>query len=248
MQRANSIGPLILKDSEVFMMLPQILLHTARPIRSWLLLLATACAAFSVLSGCGGSTGDDPPAPAPAPVPVPPLGPPVVLLNDIAIGTKYWPDSTNGSGNTDNGGLGQPVAGISCGKMVENYHVHSHLSIMLNGQPLQVPAQIGIVSRTALSNGCYYNLHTHDASGKIHAEDAAPRRFTLGQVFAIWGQPLSYSNIAGIRGLPVAVYLVDRGVTSVYTGDLAEIEIADHRGITIQIGAPVEKLPNYVWD
>ena len=61
----------------------------------------------------------------------------------------------------------------------------------------------------AIYGDCDYPLHTHDTSGKIHVEADAPSTFTLGQLFAIWGQPLSYSNIAGIIGSPVVVYIND---------------------------------------
>jgi hypothetical protein len=45
---------------------------------------------------------------------------------------------------------------------------------------------------------CFYTIHTHDKSGKIHVEAAAPGTFTLGQLFAIWGQSLTNTNIAGL--------------------------------------------------
>jgi hypothetical protein len=133
--------------------------------------------------------------------------------------------------------------------MAENYHVHVHVSIMLNGTALAVPSNIGIVSTSATTQ-CFYSLHTHDASGKIHVEAPEPRTFTLGQLFAIWGEPLSRDNVGGIPGLPVRVFIVEEGATTAteYTdADLGLIEIMSHRDITIQLGTPITSIPTFTW-
>jgi aspartate 1-decarboxylase len=152
----------------------------------------------------------------------------------------YWP-----AGNTTDGGQGQTVAGYNCGAMVETYHVHSHLAIFLNGAALAVPSNIGIVNQAA--GDCFYAIHTHDGSGKIHVEGPAPGTYTLGHFFAIWGQPLQRNNIGGHSGMPVVVYLVDDGVVSEYDGDLAAIELTSRRQITIQIGTPIAEVPSFTW-
>jgi hypothetical protein len=130
--------------------------------------------------------------------------------------------------------------------MIETYHVHSHLSIFLNGEALAIPREIGILEPTP-TTGCFYSLHTHDLSGRIHVEAAAPATFTLGQLFSIWGQPLSSTDIAGLSGMPVVVYVTDNGVVTQNTGDWSTIELTSHREITIQIGTPITEIPNYTW-
>jgi hypothetical protein len=152
------------------------------------------------------------------------------------------------AGDTSDGGQGQDVMGLSCANMVENYHVHMHLSIILNGDALAVPSHIGIVEKSATSE-CFYNLHTHEESGKIHIEAPAPGVFTLGQLFAVWGQPLSRDNIAGMPGLPVRVYVVENGATAAteYTGDLAALELQSHRDVTLQVGTPITSIPTFTW-
>lgn len=78
-------------------------------------------------------------------------------------------------------------------------------------------------------------------------EAPAAGLFTLGQVFALWGQPLSYNDIGGISGIPVVVYITDNGVVTQYTGDLGAIELLSHREITIQLGTPIAEIPVYTW-
>jgi hypothetical protein len=195
-------------------------------------------AALAVLTACGGGGGGAAPAPAtPAPaVTVMPVlaGPAVALGSGATIGTVTWPD-----GNAAAGGHGATVGGVNC-LVTEEYHIHAHLSILKDGQALAVPARIGL-------DGCAYELHTHDASGVIHVETSAYRPFTLGQFFAVWGQPLTTSNVAGITGLPVKVYTSDGSSVSEYTGDPASLVMSNHQAITIVLGAVPKQLPTYTW-
>jgi len=211
-----------------------------------------------LLAGCGGgdSSSDPPtiapapppdplPAPPPPPAPIatlPPVGAAVSLSDNHAVGTAHW-----GDGDTGDGAQGQPVGALEClASMPETYHVHTHVSIFLNGEALAIPREIGIV-QTGANAECFYSIHTHDLSGKIHIEAAAAGVFTLGQLFSIWGQPLDTTNVAGLVGMPVVVYLTDDGTVTEATGDWHNIELKSHREITIQVGTPVTAIPNYTW-
>lgn len=215
---------------------------------------ATLATALLVgMTGCGGGGGGSSqanppppsaPAPPPAPVPdpVPPLSSVIVDLDDNhAIGVERWP-----SGNTAQGGQGAEVQGIPCLlNMPEAYHVHSHVTIYLDGEAQSVPANIGIHPQQPAR--CFYLIHTHDRSGKIHVEAEAPGTFTLGQLFAIWGQPLETDNVAGITGKPIVVYSTENATVTKVTTDWKAIELTTHKEITIQIGTPITEIPNYHW-
>jgi hypothetical protein len=152
-----------------------------------------------------------------------------------------------GTNSAANGGKGETIDNAVCGPMTQTYHVHTHVSIALNGGLLTVPAHLGIVPASGTFGGCTYEIHTHDGSGRLHVEAPAPTSFTLGTFFKIWGQPLTTTNVAGISGLPIVFYVTDGGVTTLYQGDPAAIELTSHREITIQIGTPVNAIPNYTW-
>src|SRR5882672_9989590 len=162
------------------------------------------------LGGCGGGGSSDPvtPPPPPPPAPItdpalPPLGAPVSLNDNHMVGSAHW-----SNGDTSEGAQGQAIGALEClTTMPETYHVHTHLSIFLNGEALAIPADIGIVSQSATAD-CFYSIHTHDQSGKIHIEAAAAGTFTLGQVFSIWGQPVD-QLVRGRR--PRTSYFVRRG-------------------------------------
>src|SRR5579859_425038 len=85
------------------------------------------------------------------------------------------------------------IDGISCDfAEASTYHVHAHLSIVVDGKEVAgPPANTGI----HFEHLCLYWLHTHDSSGIIHIE--APHRIspTLGNFFDIWGQPLSRQRV-----------------------------------------------------
>ncbi|MBA5636419.1 hypothetical protein H3H37_05065 [Duganella sp. LX20W] len=194
----------------------------------------------ATLSACGGGGAS---APAAAVVtPVTPTTPTyqlaatsTLLTAGVTVGTPNWPD-----GSTASGGNGAPVAGINC-LVTEDYHIHAHLTILRDGNALAIPAHIGL-------QGCAYELHTHDQSGVIHIETSSARQFTLGQLFAVWGQPLSRSNVAGITGLPVTVLYNDSDTVLEWTGDIGALELTSHRSITIELGAPQYTVPAYRWD
>lgn len=180
---------------------------------------------------------------APAQIPTyqwsdpPPLATTPIVLNETSVGTTKWAD-----GDTTAGGHGETIDGIQCGSMAENYHVHAHLAIVQNGQLLAIPGQIGIPGT------CNYEIHTHNPSGELHIETDAFKRFTLGQFFKIWGQPLSATGVAGLSDQPVKFYVSDNGDLRQYVGDPAEIELTSHRAITIQIGSAPAAVPTYTWD
>ena len=116
---------------------------------------------------------------------------------------------------------GAPVDGITCrsiGNETVTYHVHTMVTLYVNGQPERLPAGIGITS-PALTSGsgastfvdvgphdCLYWLHTHANDGIVHVEAPRHGTFTLGELFAIWGQPLSATRVGPARG-PVVVFV-----------------------------------------
>jgi hypothetical protein len=69
-------------------------------------------------------------------------------------------------------------------------HFHAHLDIVVNGQSVTVPADIGIAAEDAISS-----MHTHDATGIVHIESPSAAKFSLGQFFTEWQIPLSTTCI-----------------------------------------------------
>ncbi|HEY4371104.1 MAG TPA: hypothetical protein VGN52_04125 [Burkholderiales bacterium] len=151
-------------------------------------------------------------------------------------------------GDTDKGGHGQTIDGIdgSSHEMLK-VHVHAHLSLFYKGEQIAVPQGIGIVQpqeRDGFVGGgsAIYWLHTHDATGIIHVESPDSRKYTLGQFFDIWGQPLAADDVAGLKG-HVRAYLDG----AEYKGKLRDIPLNAHGQITLVVGEPAVSPPVYVF-
>jgi hypothetical protein len=181
-----------------------------------------------------------PPPPPPSPLPaVPPLSTDAVDLTDgHGIGVSRWPDP-----QTDGAPFGRFNCVVNPPQALE---FRAHLSILVNNEFQRVPRYLGASPRPPTH--CFYAIHTHDSSGRIHVTPAAPGIFTLGELFEIWRQPLTNTNVAGIVGLPIEVFVTDDGVTvKVEDTDWAAIELRPHREITIALGTPLERIPNFDW-
>lgn len=114
-------------------------------------------------------------------------------------------------------------------------HIHQHLVIYDRGQPVLVPAGIGI--RETSVPACLFWLHTHDTTGVIHVESPTQSTYTLGQFFDIWGQPLSRTRVASItadKNHSVRAYVNGH----LYQGDPRTIPLTAHALITLEYGPP----------
>ena len=180
---------------------------------------------LSALSGLGKLD----PTPAAGPlgpegVPIPdarPLAPPRLLAN------------------------GQRIDGISCQSSEQVlFHIHAHLTVFVHGAPRRVPAGVGIAppyqveqtSSGAFVAGatCFMWLHTHSADGIIHTESPIKRTYTLGNLFDIWGQPLSRRQVGPARG-PVTAFFDGK----LFTGNPRQIPVLAHAQIQLEVGKPL---------
>lgn len=62
-------------------------------------------------------------------------------------------------------------------------HLHAVLDIVVDGQAIPIPQNIGIGTR-------HEPLHTHEPDGVIHVESPDTRDYTLGNFFQVWGKRL----------------------------------------------------------
>ncbi|VXB27941.1 conserved exported hypothetical protein [Massilia sp. 9I] len=180
----------------------------------------------------------DPPQPPPPP-PAQPSPPPEIVLADtyteLVAGTINSPPgwaAWTGPGNR------LPVNGVGC-LINESYHLHSLVSIYKDGVRIGLPDNVG-------RSGCTYELHTHDVMGVVHIETDVPKKFTLGQFFALWRQPLGAAGTAGLPG-PIRFYLIENERLTPFTGDPVQLELAAHREIVIVSGTAPRVLPKYRW-
>jgi cytoskeletal protein RodZ len=146
---------------------------------------------------------------------------PAVVAAGASTSTP-WAAPTDASGRTALAGL--PM--LSAEGTVE--HIHSHLSVVIDGTPAPVPADVGIdVAAQKISP-----LHTHDSSGIIHVESPIAATFTLGQFFTEWNVALDSTRIGGYStsdGHTMTVFVDGKK----FAGNPASIVFANHEDIDI---------------
>ncbi|CAM3942236.1 hypothetical protein NOGI109294_19680 [Nocardiopsis gilva] len=111
-------------------------------------------------------------------------------------------------------------------------HFHAHLDVIVNGEAVTVPANLGIhPSGNAMSE-----LHTHDERGVLHVEaPTADKRYTLGQIFAEWDVLLDKDTLGGLEAdeeNTLRAYVDGE----LHEGDPAAIELTKHRQIALVYG------------
>jgi hypothetical protein len=132
--------------------------------------------------------------------------------------------------STASSATGQSLDGIDCNSTEQLlFHIHSHLTIFVNGSARQIPAGVGIAG-----GSCLYWLHTHQPDGILHVESPVQRTFTLGTFFDVWGQPLGPDRVGPVVGTVTAFY---NG--AVYVGDPRNIPLNAHAQIQLDVGTPL---------
>jgi hypothetical protein len=123
-----------------------------------------------------------------------------------------------------------------------------HLELYANRLVIPIPAGIGVAppqhrqGAYVLSGACEYPLRTHEPTGVTIVDRRAPSAPTLGALFAIWGQPLSRTRLAGFRGR-VAAFL--GGVR--WHGAPERIPLTRHAEIVLQVGGAVPPHRTYLF-
>lgn len=116
-------------------------------------------------------------------------------------------------------------------------HSHVSLNVTVDGQPVVVPAHIGMVQVGKAEDPLLYGdhsldkygmegmspLHTHDETGTIHVESNIIRNFTLGELLDIWKE-------LNIDGKTVIVTVNDKTVS-----DFRNVILRDGERIKLDI-------------
>ena len=116
-------------------------------------------------------------------------------------------------------------------------HHHIRLWIYVDGQPVVVPANIGLSPQAASP------LHTHDETGLVHVESADPDfQPVLAQFMDVWGLYFTQTCLGdacndGDRQL--RVFLNGQA----YTGDPTLLPLTDLEALVITMGTP-DQLPD----
>jgi hypothetical protein len=151
-----------------------------------------------------------------------------------------------------NAATGQTVDGVQCQTNEQLVsHVHTHLTVFVNGKARVIPYGIGIPGAEAVATphgafvetgSCFYWLHSHQEDGVVHVESpSSALSFTLGQFFKIWGQPLSPTQVGPATGKLTVFFTAPGKKVGIYKGNPADLPLGNHYQIQIDVGTPVVK-------
>lgn len=116
-------------------------------------------------------------------------------------------------------------------------HYHAHLDVFHNGEPVSVPANIGIdYSAQKISP-----LHTHDDSGIVHVEALEDEAVTLGQFLTEWGVRVDGDCIGDICGANASAVYVD-GVKQ--STPVSALVLKSRQQIALVLGTPPQRIPS----
>lgn len=120
---------------------------------------------------------------------------------------------------------GRPVGRLRCSRD-EGTRELAHVELFANRLGLLLPARIGVAPH------CSYAVRTTQPTGVV--EFVSRVRPTIGDLFAVWGQPLSAHRIASFRGA-VAAWVGGKR----WRGDVRAIPLRHHSEIVIEVGGYV---------
>src|SRR3954470_8633987 len=196
--------------------------------------LAPLCVGSALLAGCGGS-GPPPGKLQPAPDPGR-LGSELVPIPDAP---RLAPAASMATPS-------RSVHGIRCERNARLlFHVHTHVTVFVDGEPRAIPAGVGIwpplrpqnyrrAPFGAPAENCLSGLSPRYADGLIHVESSVKRSFVLGDFFDVWGQPLGPDRAGPAHGKVTA--LVDG---KLWNGDPRKIPLRSHTQIQLEVGTPL---------
>lgn len=105
-------------------------------------------------------------------------------------------------------------------------HYHPHLTIIIDGAPVSISANIGLI-------GGHNPIHTHDADGTIHLEfQGRVKRddIRLGKFFQAWGKEWTD---ASFMGLPLEGHTLTMKVDGVTSTEYQNLLMQDGKKIEL---------------
>lgn len=215
-------------------------------MRNWVLAALLVGAAWT-LSGCAGGGQNHTSPTAPLTFSVTTTTPTSTVATPTAkayIGPDGFPVETGAFlAPSTTTRLGAIIDGVQCEPIAQlAYQTYAHLQVYVKGRSRALPGGIGMVDEAVIetphglyytTNTCMYWLHTRAADGLIELQSPVPRRFTLGDFFAIWNQPLSASRVARSKGAVTATVNGRR-----WHGNPASIPLTQNVAIQLSVGKP----------
>jgi hypothetical protein len=142
-----------------------------------------------------------------------------------------------------------PVDGMSCGR-ASTALTAVHVEVFAQNHVVVIPAGIGVAPPLRRAGAyvrdgrCLYPLRTLEPTGLV--EIALGATHTLGELFRLWGQPLTPREVAGFAAAPsrrVAVFVNGR----LWPHSPRSLPLTPHAQITVEVGPHVPPHARYTF-
>jgi hypothetical protein len=153
--------------------------------------------------------------------------PPAVYPWPIGVGPRYHPAAANAEVLA-----GAPLGRLRC---VGGARFAVHVELFARREVAILPPRIGVAR-----SGCRYPLSTTTPTGIVDVAEAG--RFTLGDLFRVWGRWLAPTRLLSFKG-PVSVF-VDGHRRS---GDPRRVVLTRHSEIVIEVGGYLTPHASYLF-
>lgn len=139
---------------------------------------------------------------------------------------------------------GDPIGRLRC-TPDRGRRVAVHLELFARKKTLLIPAGVGFAGPVfdgvyVRGSRCAYPLLTREPTGLVELDPTVS--LTVGDLFDVWGQPLSKVGLAGFDGA-VTAYVDGRAVG----GDPRAIPLVPHTNVVLEVGGRVPPHPFYVF-
>jgi hypothetical protein len=153
--------------------------------------------------------------------------PPAVYPWPIGVGPRYHPTAANAAVLA-----GAPIGRLRC---VGGARFAVHVELFARREVAILPPGIGVAR-----NGCRYPLNTTAPTGVVDVARAG--RFTLGDLFRVWGRRLGTSALLSFKG-PVSVFVDGRR----RRGDPRSIVLTRHSEVVVEVGGYLTPHASYLF-
>jgi hypothetical protein len=162
----------------------------------------------------------------------------------IGAGKAYHPGATSAAVARS-----EPVGRLRCSRTPVR-RVGIHLELFAARRAVVIPPGIGIAPPFARDGAyvrggrCSYPLRTVNPTGVFEIRPGI--ELTLGDLFAVWGQPLGRNQLAAFRarrGERVRAWVGGRA----WRGRLSAIPLRRHAQIVLEVGGFVPPHPRYLF-
>jgi hypothetical protein len=133
---------------------------------------------------------------------------------------------------------GAPIGSLRCRPAAQSSY-GAHIELFAANHEVLVPAGIGIAGARhhgsfVTSGRCRYPLSTVDPTGVVRVRAATTLAPTVGQLFVLWGQPLSRFRLTSFAGA-IRAFVDGRA----WNADPRAIPLARHAQVVLEVGPAV---------